>query len=76
MFLQFDTRLFIGIGRNLTQGVNAAMDIGIVPRIVIDNSIDHNLRCLTRGRIVKIRQWFAIYLLFQYGEVRSYFLNV
>jgi hypothetical protein len=55
------------------QLVDAAMDVGVVALVVIDQRLNHRARFLRRGGVVEIDQRLAVDFLVQDREVRAEF---
>ena len=63
--LDFDTCALISRRRGFRQIVHAAMDVGVLRRLVAHQAVDHLLRHLTAGGVVQVHQRFAVDLEFQ-----------
>src|SRR5688572_13074150 len=55
--------------------MNAAMDVGVVVLVVMNERIDDRARFLGSGRVVEINQRMAMHLLVQDRKVGSNFLE-
>ena len=65
------TGLLVGGGGALAQGVDAAVDVGIVMGVVALKRLDHRPRLLAGGRVVEIDQGPAVDFLIQDGEIEA-----
>ncbi len=63
-------------GGALGEGVDAAMDVGVVALVVIVQRVDDHARLLRRGGIVEIHQWFAVDFLSEQRKVVADFLQL
>ena len=57
--LHFAARRIEGGSRRLRQVMNAAVDVGVLRRLVAHETVDDRLRHLARGRVVEIHQRLA-----------------
>ncbi len=57
--LHLAARLLVGGGRGFRQVMHAAVDVGVLRRLVAHHAVDHRLRHLARGRVVEIHQRLA-----------------
>ena len=61
---------FVGRGGLFGQGVDAAMDVGVVVQVEVGDSLDHLARLLAGGRGIQVHQRHArAHLPLQYGEI-------
>ena len=60
----------------LAQGMNAAMDVGVVVTFVVIHCVDDTLGPLGRGAIVQIGQWLAVHHASQYRELAARGIDV
>ena len=59
----------VQVGRLLGQGVGPAVDVGVVPAVVVVHGVEHLDRLLGGGRRVEVDQRPAVHLPLQQGEV-------
>src|SRR5581483_5542738 len=59
----------VGLRRHFAQRMDATMHIRVVRRIIPADRIDHDLRFLTRGRIVKVDERFPMDCLLSNREI-------
>src|SRR5205823_6147195 len=59
-------RFFVMLSRARTQGVEAAMHVGVFVFVIIANDIEHGSWLLRAGRAVKINQGVTVHALAQY----------
>ena len=57
------------IRRALTEGMNTAMDIGLIRAVDLTDAVNHTEGFLGRGRIIKIDQWMAVNAFSEDGEL-------
>ena len=69
---------FVGRRRPLTQGVDAAMDVGAIATVVVRDGVDHRLRFERRRPVVEVDQRMSVDLLIegrdlgpQSGEIQA-----
>jgi hypothetical protein len=68
--------LFVARGRLLGEGVQAAVDVGVIALVVLDERIDDGQRLLAGGGVVQVDQRFAVDGALQYGKVLPYRFDV
>ncbi len=69
-------RVLVGLRGLLSERVDRPVDVGVVTRIVVDESVDHLLGLLRRGCVVEIDQPLAVHLPLQDREVSPDLLDV
>ena len=69
MFLDGFSCVFKLVCSLLTEGMHAAMDIGVVLLVIVGNHIDHLGGCLGGSCIVEIDQWLPIDFARKYGKI-------
>ena len=74
--LDLAARFLVFEGRRLRQVVDAAIDIGVLRRLVADEAVDHLARHLARRRIVEIDERLAVDLELEDREVGADALDV
>ena len=62
---------FVGVGRLLAQRVESPVDVGVQPRIVIVQGVEHHPGFLRRGAVVQVDQRLAVHLPVQNGEIAA-----
>ena len=70
------TGSFVGGTGAVTQLVDAAMHIGVVMLVIVQQGIDHLPGFLGRGRVVEIDEVVPIHLLVENGEIPAQVLKV
>ena len=62
-------RAFVGLGRLFGERVQAAVDVGVVVLVVVDERVDDLARLLGRRGVVQVDQRAAVHLALEDGEV-------
>ena len=66
----------VALGGLHAEGMDAAVDVGVVAFVVVDEGLDDGGGLLGGGGVVEVDEGLAVDKLVQNGEVFSYFLDV
>ena len=64
------------VGGVLAQGVDAAMDVGILGRVVVDQRVNNALGLLAGGRVVQVDEGMSVDFLVENGEVLAQLFDI
>ncbi len=74
--LDLGARLFVGFGGALAQLMHAAVDVGAIHFVELDDGVDDGARLLRGGGVIEINERLAVDGLLEDGEILADLLNV